>query len=180
MGSSPIVLGKNQFWINPLAQSQSASNPLAINQAASAPNWGSWQLGDATVTEHAGLIDSYYRNYFGRPAQGTEISDWVSTNKTPAEIEAGLRDHPDAMFPGGGGGGGGYGDYGGGGQQMPMPMQPPQTYAPGGASDSIESNAMGFKRKRSAARMAGLTTKGTSQFKIGGQSARSSGLNIGT
>jgi hypothetical protein len=176
-------LGKNQSsWIlqvpNPNykpAPQPAASNQLGIQQAQS-PNWGTWQKGNATVSEHSGLINSYYQNYFGRNAQGTEISDWVSTNKTPAQIEAGLRDHPDAKYLGGGGGGG----WGGGGEQLMPALERPPTYAPGGESDSIEGNAMGFKRKRSSARMAGLTTKGTSQFKISGQSAKSSGLNIGT
>jgi hypothetical protein len=50
---------------------------------------------------------------------------------------------------------------------------------PGGAGSYVDGNATGFRRRRSSARTAGLTSKGTSQFKIGGQTARSSGLNIG-
>lgn len=60
-----------------------------------------------------------------------------------------------------------------------MPAAPPPQYAPGGAGAVVDGNATGFKRKKSSARMAGLTSKGTSQFKISGQSAKSSGLNIG-
>lgn len=52
-------------------------------------------------------------------------------------------------------------------------------YQPGGDASSVDGGATGFRRKRSSARTAGLTSKGTSQFKISGQSARSSGLNIG-
>jgi hypothetical protein len=61
-----------------------------------------------------------------------------------------------------------------------MPAAPPPQYSAGGAGAEVGTNAAGFRRKKSSARMAGLTSKGTSQFKIGGQSARSSGLNIGT
>lgn len=42
-------------------------------------------------------------------------------------------------------------------------------------SDSVTS----FRRKKSKAKSSGLTSKGTSQFKISGQSSSSSGLNIG-
>jgi hypothetical protein len=48
-----------------------------------------------------------------------------------------------------------------------------------GPGSMVDGGATGFRRKRSSARTAGLTSKGTSQFKIGGQTARSSGLNIG-
>lgn len=70
-------------------------------------------------------------------------------------------------------------------QQQPslnimMPEMPPPQYSAGGAGAEVGTNAAGFRRKKSSARMAGLTSKGTSQFKISGQSARSSGLNIGT
>jgi len=76
---------------------------------------------------------------------------------------------------------------GAGGGMMMMPMMPPmetppsepQKFAPGGVSANVDGNATGFRRKKSSARLAGLTSKGTSQFKISGQSARSSGLNIG-
>lgn len=60
-----------------------------------------------------------------------------------------------------------------------MPEAPPPQYTAGGAGAVVDGNVSGFRRKKSSARMAGLTSKGTSQFKIGGQSARSSGLNIG-
>jgi hypothetical protein len=72
----------------------------------------------------------------------------------------------------------------GGGAMPPMPeietpeMQP-QKFAPGGVGAGVDGNAAGFRRKKSSARMAGLTSKGTGQFKITGQSGKSSGLNIG-
>ena len=62
--------------------------------------------------------------------------------------------------------------------EPPAPPPPPQ-FSPGGVGSSLDSNASGFRRKKSAARMSGLTTKGTGRFKIGGQSSSSSGLNIG-
>ena len=72
---------------------------------------------------------------------------------------------------------------GGGGLmiQPPPPPPPPPEFSPGGVGSSLDSNASGFRRKKSAARASGLTTKGTSRFKIGGamQSSGSSGLNIG-
>jgi len=60
-----------------------------------------------------------------------------------------------------------------------MPAAPPPQYLAGGAGADVGTNAAGFRHKKSSAKMAGLTSKGTSLFKIGGQSARSSGLNIG-
>jgi len=63
----------------------------------------------------------------------------------------------------------------------PPPPPPPPEFTPGGVGSSLDSNAAGFRRKKSAARASGLTTKGTSRFKIGNgaQSYNSSGLNIG-
>ena len=61
--------------------------------------------------------------------------------------------------------------------KFPEPKDP--MFTPGGVSAGVDTNATGFRRKKSSARTAGLTSKGTSQFKISGQSARSSGLNIG-
>lgn len=59
-------------------------------------------------------------------------------------------------------------------QQQPDPMQ-----AVGGPGAALDSGATGFRRKRSSARMAGLTNKGTASLKITGQTSQSSGLNIG-
>lgn len=61
-----------------------------------------------------------------------------------------------------------------------MPDPPEFQYTPGGPGASVDGSATSFRRKRSSARMAGLTTKGTGQFKISGQTSKSSGLNIGT
>ena len=69
-----------------------------------------------------------------------------------------------------------------GGDSVFMPEAPESAsaqYMPGGTGSYVDGNATGFRRRRSPARTAGLTSKGTSQFKIGGQTARSSGLNIG-
>jgi hypothetical protein len=63
--------------------------------------------------------------------------------------------------------------------EMKFPEMPPQMFAPGGVGAGVDGNAGGFRRKKSSARMAGLTSKGTGQFKITGQSGKSSGLNIG-
>lgn len=64
--------------------------------------------------------------------------------------------------------------------EMPaMPAPPEFRFAPGGTGASVDAAATGFRRRKSSARSAGLTSKGTSQFKIAGQTARSSGLNIG-
>lgn len=52
-------------------------------------------------------------------------------------------------------------------------------FSPSGFSQGIDGNAAGFRRKKSSGKMSGLTSKGTSQFKITGQSGKSSGLNIG-
>lgn len=64
--------------------------------------------------------------------------------------------------------------------EVPPPSLPEPRFSPGGMGSDVDSGAAnGFRRRKSSARIAGLTTKGTSQFKINGQSARSSGLNIG-
>ena len=52
-------------------------------------------------------------------------------------------------------------------------------FSPGGSGAMLDGGATGFRKKKSSARSAGLTSKGTSQFKISGQSGKSSGLNIG-
>ena len=64
--------------------------------------------------------------------------------------------------------------------EPPAPPPPPQ-FSPGGVGATLDGNASGFRRKKSSARMSGLTTKGTGRFKISGagQSSSSSGLNIG-
>ena len=62
----------------------------------------------------------------------------------------------------------------------PPPPPKPTEFSPGGVGSSLDGNASGFRRKKSSARMSGLTTKGTGRFKIGGgQTSSSSGLNIG-
>jgi hypothetical protein len=48
-----------------------------------------------------------------------------------------------------------------------------------GVDSAIGDSVTSFRRKKSKAKMSGLTSKGTSQFKIGGQSNKSSGLNLG-
>lgn len=83
-----------------------------------------------------------------------------------------------------GGGGGGYD-----GSATPNPATPSTNpgddiaqalrFGPGGPNSMLGGNALGFRRKRSSAQASGLSAKGTSQFKISGQTARSSGLNIG-
>jgi hypothetical protein len=64
--------------------------------------------------------------------------------------------------------------------EQKAPEMPAQMFTPGGMAAGVDGNAGGFRRKKSSARMAGLTSKGPSQFKITGQSRKSTGLNIGT
>ena len=80
---------------------------------------------------------------------------------------------------GGSGGGGAYDPGEGGGAAMPMIIQADPKQEVGGPGSVLDGGATGFRRKRSSARMAGLTNKGTSQLKITGQTSKSSGLNIG-
>lgn len=61
----------------------------------------------------------------------------------------------------------------------PTPPPPPPEYAPGGIGAALNNNAGGFRRKKSSSRESGMTTKGTSQFKISKILTPSSGLNIG-
>jgi hypothetical protein len=61
----------------------------------------------------------------------------------------------------------------------PEIVEPPKPMVT--TSTSVGDNATGFTRKRSSAREAGQTTKGTSRLRISrtGQTSASSGLNIG-
>lgn len=63
-----------------------------------------------------------------------------------------------------------------------MPSTPTETatkFMPGGAGASVDGGALGFRRKKSSARAAGMTTKGTGQFKIASSLGKGTGLNIG-
>jgi hypothetical protein len=153
-----------------------ANHTLSIQGQASAKSnngmgWGSYQVGDATKND-SDTIKGYYQKYLGRTAIDEEVTNWLGTNQTLGEIEKGLMDHPTSM------------SNLQKNNQMPssMMMQPDNSpeYIPGGSGSSVDMNAAGFKRKKSSARASGLTTKGTSQFKINGQTSQSSGLNIGT
>jgi hypothetical protein len=124
--------------------------------------------------------------YLGRNAN-TLLNQKGGMRNKPVNLSRG------ALSLGGGGNGGGGNRNGGGmggrgssegygGDSVSMPEAPESAsaqYMPGGAGSYVDGNATGFRRRRSSARISGLTSKGTSQFKIGGQTARSSGLNIG-
>ena len=124
--------------------------------------------------------------YLGRTAN-TLLNQKGEMRNKPVNLSRG------ALSLGGGGNGGGGNRNGGGmggrgssegygGDSVFMPEAPESAsaqYMPGGTGSYVDGNATGFRRRRSSARTAGLTPKGTSQFKIGGQTARSSGLNIG-
>ena len=59
------------------------------------------------------------------------------------------------------------------------PVADPFMMGPGGMSSDLDGSAKGFRKNRSSARKAGLTTKGTSQFKISMAQGAKSGLNTG-
>lgn len=61
----------------------------------------------------------------------------------------------------------------------PPPPEPPPMFSPGGASDSLGGNATGLRRKKSKARMAGITNQGTGQFKISNSSNFGQLVNTG-
>jgi len=154
-----------------------ANHTLSIQGQASAKSnngmgWGSYQAGDATKND-SDTIKGYYQKYLGRTPIDQEVTNWLGTNQTLGEIEKGLMDHPTSI------------SNLTANNQLPMSMrgmQPDnaQEYVPGGSGSSVDMNAAGFRRRKSSARSSGLTTKGTSQFKINGQTSQSSGLNIGT
>lgn len=60
----------------------------------------------------------------------------------------------------------------------PAPSPSPQ-FMPGGMGSSVDAGATGFRRKKSSARAAGLTTKGSGRLRINQGSTGSTGLNIG-
>jgi hypothetical protein len=127
--------------------------------------------------------------YLGRTAN-TLLNQKGEMRNKPVNLSRGALSLGGGKGNGGGGGnrnGGGMGGGGGssegyGGDSVSMPEATASSstqYMPGGTGSYVDGNATGFRRRRSSARIAGLTSKGTSQFKIGGQTARSSGLNIG-
>lgn len=69
--------------------------------------------------------------------------------------------------------------YGSGGSTAPDPAPSPSQFLPGGMGSSVDSGATGFRRKKSSARSAGLTTKGAARLRINPSFSSSSGLNIG-
>lgn len=107
---------------------------------------------------------------FGQWATPLKIQDKLKSG--PAPTPSGSPESPAA--PVGGGGGTPEMPLGGGG-----PEEPRQGSSVPGVDSSINDGVTSFRRKKSRARTLGLTSKGTSQFKIGGQSTKSSGLNLG-
>lgn len=55
----------------------------------------------------------------------------------------------------------------------------PFMMGPGGMSSDLDGSAKGFRKNRSSARKAGMTTKGTGQFKNSMAQGAKTGLNIG-
>lgn len=83
---------------------------------------------------------------------------------------------------GGGGGGGAGGGGGGGGGEIP-PLTPlPEEKDPiavnGGTGSLVDGGATSFRRRRSSARLAGQTSRGTGQLRISPVGS-ASGINIG-
>lgn len=56
---------------------------------------------------------------------------------------------------------------------------PAMQFMPGGMGSSVDGGATGFRRKKSSARAAGLTTKGSGRLRINKGSSGATGLNIG-
>ena len=63
--------------------------------------------------------------------------------------------------------------------QQPIANTIDSSFSPGGAGAMLDGSATSIRKNKSKARTAGLTTKGTSQFKISGQTSSSSGVNTG-
>ena len=59
------------------------------------------------------------------------------------------------------------------------PAADPFMMGPGGMSSDLDGAAKGFRKNRSSARKAGMTTKGTGQFKNSMAQGTKTGLNIG-
>jgi hypothetical protein len=73
----------------------------------------------------------------------------------------------------------GYGGSGSGGTAPDSAPSPSPQFMPGGVGSSVDGGATGFRRKKSSARAAGLTTKGSGRLRINQGSTGSTGLNIG-
>ena len=110
-------------------------------------------------------------NSYGQWATPLKIQDKLNGPSIGGEAAA-----PSSPSGGGPAGGGEVGDGAGGPALDPLLKE---NTSIAGFDSSINDSVTSFRRKRSKARMSGLTSKGTSQFKIGGQSSRSSGVNLG-
>ena len=73
----------------------------------------------------------------------------------------------------------GYGSNGSGGTAPDPAPSPAMQFMPGGVGSSVDGGATGFRRKKSSARAAGLTTKGSGRLRINRGSTGATGLNIG-
>lgn len=132
-------------------------NALTINKPDTSNLWGGYRKDD-------GKGGSYGQWSTGKGSSSTSQlkvgGDGASTSGVPSPLAIG-------------GGESGYNS------NSSINAQPYGGDSMAGFDSSIGDSVTGFRRKRSRARMSGLTSKGTSQFKIGGQSSRSSGLNLG-
>jgi len=62
---------------------------------------------------------------------------------------------------------------------LPMPEDKPAITVSGGTSSTVDGTATSFRRKKSAARSAGLTTRGTGRFRNSLKVGSASGINTG-
>lgn len=73
----------------------------------------------------------------------------------------------------------GYGSSASGSTATDPAPSPAMQFMPGGMGSSVDGGATGFRRKKSSARAAGLTTKGSGRLRINRGSTGATGLNIG-
>lgn len=122
-----------------------------------------------------------FGTYSANQKSGEPYGQWATPLKIQEKLKGPSIGDAAPAAPSGGGGGGGTpspeaisGAPGG-----PMEPMKQESTSIAGFDSSINDSVTSFRRKKSRARTLGLTSKGTSQFKIGGQSGRSSGLNLG-
>ena len=128
-------------------------------------------------------------NSFGQMSKGSVYGGMTSTGtpvldmKRPKTSTA-VTTNTGGTSTGGTGGTGTGGTGGTGGETITPTLLPPEEKMDpiaisGGTGSSVDGGATSFRRKKSSARTAGLTTRGTGQFRNSLKVGSASGVNIG-
>jgi hypothetical protein len=125
-------------------------------------------------------------NSFGQMSKGSVYGGMTSTGTPVLDMKRPKTSTAVSTNTGGTstGGTGGTGTGGTGGETITPTLPPPEEKMDpiaisGGTGSSVDGGATSFRRKKSSARTAGLTTRGTGQFRNSLKVGSASGVNIG-